>query len=124
LAKSTHTLLETDPVIIKMEVEEGIFYELQDVEQAHQAHLQLSEGKSFCVLLDTQKGYFNVQIEAFRKIASPEYAKHLKASAFVVTSMPARLAGNFFIRFVKPTSPTKIFSTQGEAMTWLRTFRD
>ena len=120
LSKSVHTLI--DCCIIEMEVKDGEFFELEDVEKSHKAHLELSGGKPFCILLDTKEGYFNVSPEAKKKIASPEYAKFMKASAFVVTSLPARLTGNFFIKFMKPPAPTKLFAKKEEAVAWLKGF--
>jgi len=120
LSKSRHTLIE--PGIILMLVKEGEFFEEEDAEKSHQAHLELSDGQPFCILLDTMNGFFNVSPEAKKRIASKEYAQHLKASAFVVTSLPARLTGNFFIRFLKPASPTHLFGKQSEALEWLRKF--
>jgi len=120
LEKSTHILLE--PGILLMEVKEGVFFELDDAEIAHEAHLKLGSGKPFCILLDTKDGFFNVSPEAKKRIASAEFAQYMLASAFVVTSMPARLAGNFFVRLVKPAAPTRLFSNRSDALRWLKTF--
>lgn len=120
LPKSQHILLE--PGIILMLVNEGTTFELADAKKAHKAHLELSEGGLFCVLLDTQGGFFIVSSEAKKKIASAEYARYMKASAFVVTSLAARIAGNFFIKFMKPAAPTRLFASRQKALIWLRKF--
>lgn len=118
--KSTHTLLE--PHIIEMKVNEGEFFEVEDVVHSHEAHMNLSKEDFFCVLLDTSDSFFTVSPEAKKKIGSKEYARHLYASAFVVNSLATRLAGNFFIRFVKPEAPTRLFSDRETALNWLRSF--
>ncbi|NQX98298.1 MAG: STAS/SEC14 domain-containing protein, partial [Flavobacteriales bacterium] len=37
-------------------------------------------------------------------------------------SLAAILVGNFFIRFNKPVTPTKIFKREEKALEWLATF--
>lgn len=121
LAKSLLTLLETNPPIIKMEVNPLEFLEVEDVKEVRRANLALSEGKPFCVLLDTSKGYFNVSPEANKLMADKEFSKDRLAAAFVVRSLASRLAGNFFLR-LKPGSPTRLFTNEAEALRWLRKF--
>lgn len=121
LAKSLHTLIESDPPIIRMEVETMEMLEVADVAPIRNANLALSGGKPFCVLLDTSKGYFNVTPEANRLLASKEYAGTRIATALVVKSLATRLAGNFFMR-LRPGSPTRLFHYESDALAWLKTF--
>lgn len=120
LEKSRHVLIEQG--IILMKVKDGAFFELEDAEKSHRAHLELSDGKPFCILLDTEEGFFNVSPDAKKKIASKEYALYMKASAFIVTSMAARMTGNFFIKFIRPAAPTHLFAKKEEALEWLRKY--
>ena len=55
-------------------------------------------------------------------LGSPEVVKHLKASAIVADSTLSKIAGNLFLMFSRPNSPTKIFSDFAAAEAWLRTF--
>ena len=45
--------------------------------------------------------------------------KKLIAQAVLVNSLATRIAGNFYIRFNKPTKPTKIFTNAEDAKSWL-----
>jgi hypothetical protein len=121
LARSLHTLLEKHPPIIRMEVPEHEYLDVADIEAVREANLTLSEGKPFCVLLDTSHGYFNVSPKANKLLASKKYSEKRMAAALVVKSLASRLAGNFFLR-LKPGSPTRLFLTEREAVNWLRTF--
>jgi len=122
LKKSLHTLIEINPPIIKMEVGENEFLEVEDIKAVRKANLELSDGKPFCVLLDTGKGYFNTSPDAFKLLASEEYTEKRMGTAIIAKSLATKIAGNFFIRFNKPPTPTRLFSSEKEAMKWLRTF--
>ncbi len=122
LQKSLHTLIETNPPIIKMEVTEGVFIEIAEIKEVHKTNLELSGGKPFCVLLDTSNGYFSVSPAGNKLLASPEYAMKRIATAIIVKNLATRLMGNFFILFNKPPSPTSLFTTEEDAMIWLRKF--
>ncbi len=122
LKKTVHHLVETDPPIIKMEVNEHEFLDVEDVLAIREVNLEFSEGKPFCVLLDTSKGYFNVSPEANKLLTSKEYSEKRMAAAFVVSSLASRLAGNFFIRMGGRYHHTRLFSEEAEALKWLKTF--
>jgi hypothetical protein len=103
-----------------MEVEMGEYFEEEDIRQIREINLRLSEGKRFCVLLDTSKGYFNITPEANKLLASKEYAELRMATAIVARSLATRIAGNFFIRVNRPPTPTRLFSTEEDAVKWLK----
>jgi hypothetical protein len=44
------------------------------------------------------------------------------ADAYVAVNLGHKILGSIYLRFNKPGRPTKIFSTEEEAVTWLRTF--
>lgn len=122
LKKTVHTLIETVPPIIKMSVNEHEFLEVEDVLAVREVNLALSEGKPFCVLLNTGEGYFNLVPEAAKLLNSKEYAEKRMAAAFVIKSLASRLAGNFFIRMGGRYHHTRLFSDEAEALEWLKTF--
>ncbi len=122
IKKSLLTLIESNPIIIKMEVFENEFLEVEDVKEIREANLKLSDGKPFCVLCDTSKGYFNTSPGAFKLLAGKVFSEKRIATAFVAKSLATKIASNFFIRFNKPPTPTRVFSSENEAMKWLKTF--
>lgn len=119
LAKSTHTVVETDPLIIKLEVEPDGFLDVEDVEEWRKVHFRLSEGKPFYILLDTSKGYFNMSPEGKLVLASPPFTEHRLASALVVKSLATRLSGNFFIKLGGKRNVSRMFSSEEEAIKWI-----
>lgn len=47
---------------------------------------------------------------------------YLCAEAFILNSLPLKILGNFYLKFKKPSRPTKIFDNKEEAVGWLKTF--
>lgn len=107
-----------------MEAEESAYFELEDIKEIHAANLKLSGGNPFCILLDTSKGHFSVSPEGNNILASIEYARTRRAAALVVKNLATKMAGYFFIRFNKPPTPTRVFSSGEEAIIWLKTFTE
>ena len=118
--KFTQTLIE--PGIIRLEVLENSYLEKEDVVLMRQMNIQLSGGKRFSVLLNASKGYFTTGPEAMKLLASKEYLELRKATAIVVKSLAARLAGNFFKKITPPLCPTRLFNSEVEAIKWLYKF--
>jgi hypothetical protein len=111
-----------EPGIIKLLIPENAILDLEDVEEIRRGNLKLSEGESFCVLLDTRPGYFTTSPDAMKLLASEEYQKTRKASAIIVHSLAARIVGNFFKSLHRNGSPTRLFNKEKEALLWLRKF--
>ena len=122
LKKTTHVLIESG--IIKITVKENETIEEKDVADMHKVNLQLSEGKNFGVLLNAVSNFFTVSPKSRELLASKEYCKSRLATAFVLNSLAIKLMGNFFITFNNPSSPTKLFNNEKEALIWLRKFAE
>lgn len=54
--------------------------------------------------------------------ASKEMAEHISSMAILVSSLPTKIIGNFFIRTSKPHFPTKLFTNEKHAVNWLNDF--
>jgi len=50
----------------------------------------------------------------------PEIIQAVSALALVTSSMVSKVLGNFFIFVAKPEYPTRLFSSENEALAWLR----
>ena len=120
LKKSLHTLIEENPVIIKIESSEGEFNEVADTIAMRDANIELSEGAPYYVLLDTTNGYASSTPEANKLLASREFSGNRQGIAIVAKSLASKIVSNFFIRFNKPFTPTKIFMTEAKAVEWLK----
>jgi hypothetical protein len=78
----------------------------------------LGAGTKLKVLIEIKS--FNTMTEEAKKYsASEESQKYTKANAIVINSFAAKLSANFFIKFNKPSRPTRIFNTVDEAIEWL-----
>jgi hypothetical protein len=118
--KVTQRLLE--PGIIKVVVIEDSTLEMEDIVLMRKINLELSHGMPFSILLDASKGYFSTSKEGNHLLASDEYVRSRKATAIVVKSLAARLAGNFFKKLNEPSCPTRLFNSEEDAIIWLRAF--
>ncbi len=50
--------------------------------------------------------------------------EHRMADAFLVKSLSMRLIANFFIRVTKPKIPTRLFTSEAEAIKWLEGYKN
>jgi hypothetical protein len=64
----------------------------------------------------------SVSRDARKYFAGEETAKIESAAALLVRSPLARAIGNFFMGFNKPSIPTRLFTSEAEALEWLRGF--
>jgi hypothetical protein len=90
-----------------------------EVDENFELTMKLANGKRYAVLVDARTT-IHMTKEGMERANRPESYKFLIAQAIVVDSLPNRLVGNFIIKFHKPTSPTRLFSTMESATVWLR----
>jgi hypothetical protein len=84
---------------------------------------RLSGGKAVPALVDIREIAF-ADREATSFLAGAEVARVTKAAAALVDSPMSRYLGNFFIRFYRPPYPTRLFTSEEEALKWLKEFLD
>ncbi len=112
------TLVE--PGIIRISVPDDFILDVECAHAMRLKNLELSGGRKFCVLLDTRNGYFTTTPEAFKTLASPEFLFNRLGTAIIVSSLATRLIGNFFKGLNGQASPTRLFTSEQEALKWLR----
>jgi len=120
LKKSLHTVIEENPFIIKIESSAGEFAEVDDVKAMRKANLELSNDKPYSVLLDTTNGFASATPEANKLMAGQEFSEKRTAIAIIAKSLATKIVSNFFIRFNKPVTPTRSFTSETEAIDWLK----
>jgi hypothetical protein len=54
--------------------------------------------------------------------AKKESCPYSSADAFVISSTAMQLIANFYLKINKPTRPTKMFTSEAQAIKWLKTF--
>jgi hypothetical protein len=104
--------------IFKLKPFEGIELDIEDVQEMRRVYLKFSNNESFAILLDATEN-FSLTSEARTLLASKEYTVKRIAAAFVTKSLANQLVGNFFIKFNKPATPTKMFTDEEHAFKWL-----
>ncbi len=96
----------------------------QTLAQAHEnmsVEVQLSRGKRRPILVDLT-GMKSFDRDARAYYAGEEAAKYQSAIALLIGSPLSRVIGNFFIGFNKSPMPTKLFTSEPEALEWLKEF--
>ncbi|MGQ0828236.1 MAG: DUF7793 family protein [Bacteroidota bacterium] len=83
---------------------------------------EIGSGKKFPNLITTSKGYVAISSEARALSASEPGNIYTLADAIVVNSTAFKLIANFYISFNKPVRPTRLFTSEKEAVEWLKTF--
>lgn len=110
------SIQKIDSLIYRIEFFDGADIELSDAELINDYLTQVGSGHKHCIVLDATK-QFTTTPEARAYVGSKETRI---AFAIVTNSLANKLVGNFFIKFNKPLSPTKIFSDETTAINWLK----
>jgi hypothetical protein len=92
-----------------------------DAEEAIHAIAKVTGGARRPVLVDMTQIKFMTR-EARTYFAGPETANAESAAALLIRSPLARAIGNFFMGLNKPLMPTRLFTSEEAALTWLRDF--
>ena len=85
------------------------------------AVVKVSRGNKYPVLVDCRK-LKSITREAREYYAGKETANAVNAMAVLMGSPVSRTLGNFFMRLNKPLSPTRLFTSETEALEWLKGF--
>ena len=107
--------------IVKCCIHDDSFLELDDAKENLSVIKKFGNGKPIPVLVDIRESKGGSK-ESRAYFASEEAGKIQSACALLVSSPLSRLIGNFFIGLNKTKFPTKLFSNEEEAITWLKTF--
>ncbi|MBK7311701.1 MAG: hypothetical protein IPI93_13230 [Sphingobacteriaceae bacterium] len=66
--------------------------------------------------------FTNQDADARKFSSSAEVMNSCSAIAFLSKTMGEKLLANFFIKFMKPSKPTRFFSSQEDCIAWLKQF--
>lgn len=120
--------IETETAIL--ELRDGYIYasfkkdaeiELNHVIANKEAREKLQQGKKMLILGDIRK-VWHVSKAAQDYLASKEVTDLNIAMAILTNSLMTVLLANFFIKFKKPATPTKMFKNEAKAVKWLLSF--
>jgi len=108
--------------IIRVKIKPRIDLNLADAQEALSAIRVLCEGQRRPVLVDITE-LKSMDREARTFFAGQETAQVESAAALVVHSPLTRAIGNFFMGLNKPLFPTRLFTSEAEALAWLKSTR-
>src|SRR5262245_21185384 len=105
--------------IVRCVVRPGARMSLEDARQNIAAVAQVGAGQRVPVLVDGRRVHY-VSREARDFLAGEEVARVQSACALWVSSPVSVVIANFFLGINKPQYPTRLFSSEHEAVAWLR----
>jgi hypothetical protein len=82
---------------------------------------QIGGGKKFCNLV-TVRQYVTIHKDARALSAKEEGNRYTIADAMVVNNTAMKLVLNLYMAFDKPIRPTRGFTSEENAIAWLKTF--
>lgn len=119
---STATYYIEDDILI-MRTKQDADITLEAAKEGVKARIELQQDQPKLTLIDTRK-VFQVSRQARKYGAKKEVVNLSIAMAILAgTSLPATIIGNFFIKFNRPSIPTKMFKNEKNALKWLNSFR-
>jgi hypothetical protein len=115
----THIIWLADDGILRVKVKPNIQITLRDAQVAMRAISDVCGGKRRPALVD-MTGLVAMDREARLVFAGEETAKVESAAALIIDSLLSRAIGNFFMGLNKPIIPTRLFTSEAEALAWLK----
>jgi len=107
--------------IIQEKVHAGSIVDLEVAKEEIAAYAVLCKYEARPLLVDI-RNVKSVTGEARSHLAGEEGAKVTRAVALLIGSPLSRIMGNFFLGLNKPSFPSKLFTSEEEALIWLRGF--
>jgi len=117
----TQTISLSDEGIVHARLKPHIEVNLPDAQEAVRAIGTLCAGRRRPVFVDMSAIKF-MSREARTYFAGPETAEVESAAALLIRSPLTKAIGNFFMGLNKPLFPTRLFTSEAEALAWLRGF--
>lgn len=118
----TAKIYQQEPGIVQVLVLPGAIQTLADAKENMQAQARLTAGQRHALFVDMRQ-IQSQDREAREYYAGPESAQILKAVAILIGSPMSRVIGNFMLGFNRSTLPTRLFTSEDEALSWLRSFK-
>lgn len=106
-----------------IEIRDGQELDVEDIKALMAAKDELCGGKPHTTLF-IAGNYSSLSQEARAFASTKEAYGAAIAKSIVANSLSTRLMGNFFIRFNNPPAPTRVFTTEEDAVAWLNEMRE
>lgn len=108
--------------IIEIELKKGTEVSVQHVKEIVSAVEKAGKKKSYPILIKPNEFTFP-NAEARKYMACEECNPYSLAEAYLIKSISQKMIGNFYLRFNKPFRPTKLFTSEEDAVKWLNGFK-
>jgi len=94
---------------------------LQDAQETMAEYLKINDGKRLPLLVDT-KSMRSISREARHYYASADAAARASAVALVVKTPVSEVLGNFYLGLSHPHLPSRLFTSEDDALEWLKDY--
>lgn len=108
--------------IIQTTIRKDASVDLETAKELLQSYIQLAQGKKVPHLMVLSD--FSLADKSVLEYMAKEANQYGKADAIVVRSMAQRILGNFYLKFQRPSIPTRLFNSIEEAEKWLLNYVD
>lgn len=109
--------------IMHVHIKISTSFEIENSREIIEARVKLAEGKRYPILYTTVYRFVTPSKEVKDYLSTSfQRNKLVIADGFVIGSFSQRLAAKVYLRLNKPSVPTAFFSSEEEAITWLRSF--
>ncbi len=116
---ATAWLTLSEDGIVRILFKKSVEVDLPAQDENHAAFIRICGDKKRPVIYRTQD-YVNFTKEARERSVLLEKTSPILASAMIPQNFGYKLLADLYIRINKPGIPTKVFSTEEEAVAWLR----
>jgi hypothetical protein len=106
--------------ILVVRLDDDVFFELRHAKEYVETIKRMGGGKPVRIMM-IAGSHSSADHESRKFLALPEHAKYVSHSAPVTNSTAQRLVGNFFLKFNRPTTVTRLFTDPQAAWEWLET---
>jgi hypothetical protein len=109
---------ENDLLILR--IKGGIVFTIDDMKAHYRAVYEVLGERMVIVLVDARRmRYADISGDVLRYMADNEYVKYQVASALLMNNVSMRMIGNVYLDLFRPRVPTRIFTTEPKAISWL-----
>ena len=121
VATRTSTIRKESDSLVRVVILPGAVQTLADAQENRTVMDRLITGRRFRALIDLRQ-MKSQDREAREYYTQPQHTPGLVAIALLIGSPMSRVIGNLYMGFNKSDIPTRLFTSEAEAITWLETF--
>lgn len=113
------TLLEYHSGIMCLRLKEGSEFDLPAIQEQHAAQDELTGNDTYAVLVDATH-HVSMSKECREFMAAYSNPRRKATALLTNNNLATIILANFYLRFHRPNTPTRMFNSESEAMNWLR----